>query len=52
MRKFGLIAAIGDFWARLGGTNEDTPAPAALPVAGSETARLLDNFEQRFAELS
>ena len=51
MRKFGLIAAIGDFWARLGGTNEDAPAPAASPVAGTETARLLDNFEQRFAEL-
>jgi hypothetical protein len=51
MRKFGLIAAIGDFWARLGGANEDSPAPAASPIAGSETARLLDNFEQRFAEL-
>jgi hypothetical protein len=51
MRKFGLIAAIGDLWARLGGTNEHSPAPAASPVAGSETARLLDNFEQRFAEL-
>ena len=51
MRKFGLIAAIGDFWARLGGTNEDAPAPATPPVAGTETARLLDNFEQRFAEL-
>src|SRR6202012_1979019 len=51
MRKFGLIAAIGDFWARLGGTSEDAPAPAAAPVAGTETARLLDNFEQRFAEL-
>jgi serine/threonine-protein kinase len=51
MRKFGLIAAIGDFWARLGGTSDDAPAPAASPLAGSETARLLDNFEQRFAEL-
>jgi hypothetical protein len=51
MRKFGLIAAIGDIWARLGGTSEDAPAPAASPVAGTETARLLDNFEQRFAEL-
>jgi hypothetical protein len=51
MRKFGLIAAIGDFWARLGGTSENAPAPASAPVAGTETARLLDNFEQRFAEL-
>ena len=51
MRKFGLIAAIGDFWARLGGTSEDAPSPVSAPVAGTETARLLDNFEQRFAEL-
>jgi hypothetical protein len=51
MRKFGLIAAIGDFWARLGGTSANAPGPAASPIAGSETARLLDNFEQRFAEL-
>jgi eukaryotic-like serine/threonine-protein kinase len=51
MRKLGLIAAIGDFWARLGGTSDDAPRPAATPVAGTETARLLDNFEQRFAEL-
>ena len=51
MRKFGLIAAIGDFWARLGGTSADAPGPAASPIPGTETARLLDNFEQRFAEL-
>jgi eukaryotic-like serine/threonine-protein kinase len=51
MRKFGLIAAIGDFWARLGGTSADAPGPAASPLAGAKTARLLDNFEQRFAEL-
>src|SRR5579862_7905764 len=51
MRKFGLIAAIGDFWARLGGTSANAPAPASAPVTGTETARLLDNFEQRFAEL-
>ena len=51
MRKFGLIAAIGDFWARLGGTSADAPGPAASPIAGLKTARLLDNFEQRFAEL-
>jgi serine/threonine-protein kinase len=51
MRKFGLIAAIGDFWARLGGTSEDAPSQAAAPGSGSDGARLLDNFEQRFAEL-
>jgi len=51
MRKFGLIAAIGDFWARLGGTSANAPDAAASPTPGSETARLLDNFEQRFAEL-
>jgi hypothetical protein len=51
MRKFGLISAIGDFWARLGGTSSNASGPAASPIAGSETARLLDNFEQRFAEL-
>jgi len=51
MRKFGLIAAIGDFWARLGGTGADAPSLTPSAVQGSETARLLDNFEQRFAEL-
>ncbi len=51
MRKFGLIAAIGDFWARLGGTSADAPGPAPSSIPGTETARLLDNFEQRFAEL-
>jgi serine/threonine-protein kinase len=55
MRKFGLISAIGDFWARLGGTSADapspTPSPIPIPIPGTETARLLDNFEQRFAEL-
>jgi serine/threonine-protein kinase len=51
MRKFGLIAAIGDFWARLGGTGADAPSLTPSSVQGSDTARLLDNFEQRFAEL-
>ncbi len=50
MRKFGLIAAIGDFWARLGGTSADAP-PAPASISTSDTGRLLDNFEQRFAEL-
>jgi serine/threonine-protein kinase len=51
MRKPGLIAAIGDFWARLGASSGDAPGPAAAPHAGTDMARLLDNFEQRFAEL-
>src|SRR5579871_930567 len=51
MRKFGLIAAIGDFWARLSGSPRETPLPKVSTVPGTETARLLDNFEQRFAEL-
>ena len=51
MRKFGLIAAIGDFWARLAGSSRETPLPKVSSVPGTETARLLDNFEQRFAEL-
>ncbi len=51
MRKFGLITAIGDFWARLSGSSRETPLPKVSTVPGTETARLLDNFEQRFAEL-
>jgi hypothetical protein len=51
MRKFGLIAAIGDFWTRLSGPSRDTPLPKVSSIPGTETARLLDNFEQRFAEL-
>ena len=50
MRKFGLIAAIGDIWSKVTGSETDAP-PKATPVAGTDTARLLDNFEQRFAEL-
>jgi serine/threonine-protein kinase len=50
-KKSGLIAAIGDFWARLGGTSADAPDPAPSSISTTETARLLDNFEQRFAEL-
>src|SRR5215475_10876878 len=51
MRKTGLIAAIGDFWARLSGGAAVTPPPKSSAVPGTDTARLLDNFEQRFAEL-
>jgi eukaryotic-like serine/threonine-protein kinase len=51
MRKFGLISAIGDFWTRLAGSSTETPRSKSTSVPGTETARLLDNFEQRFAEL-
>jgi hypothetical protein len=51
MRKIGLIAAIGDIWARLSGASRETPLPKVSSIPGTETARLLDNFEQRFAEL-
>lgn len=51
MRKLGLIAAIGDFWARLSGGSEAAPPPKSSSAPGTDTARLLDNFEQRFAEL-
>jgi eukaryotic-like serine/threonine-protein kinase len=51
MRKFGLISAIGDFWTRLAGSSTETPLSKSTSVPGTETARLLDNFEQRFAEL-
>ncbi len=37
-------------WARSTRVAPVVPAPAATPV-GTDTARLLDNFEQRFAEL-
>ncbi len=39
-------------FARLTGPGSAAPAPKIpQPVLGSDTARLLDNFEQRFAEL-
>jgi eukaryotic-like serine/threonine-protein kinase len=39
-------------WSRLTGPGAAAPAPKIpKPVLGSDTARLLDNFEQRFAEL-
>jgi len=38
-------------WSRWSPVSAVVPAPSAAPIAGSETARLLDNFEQRFAEL-
>jgi eukaryotic-like serine/threonine-protein kinase len=39
-------------WSRLSGPGASAPAPnIPKPVLGTDTARLLDNFEQRFAEL-
>jgi predicted Ser/Thr protein kinase len=38
-------------WRRFQPTPALAPMPRPQPPAGSETARLLDNFEQRFAEL-
>jgi hypothetical protein len=51
MRKFGLISALGDFWARFSGGSSESPSPKPSAITGSDTQRLLDNFEQRFAEL-
>ncbi len=39
------------FWARMGKSAPVVPMPAARTAVGTDTARLLDNFEQRFAEL-
>ena len=38
-------------WCRFAGSAAATPAPKIPRPVGTETARLLDNFEQRFAEL-
>src|SRR5258705_8914533 len=38
-------------WCRFGSSAAATPAPKSPRPVGTETARLLDNFEQRFAEL-
>ena len=38
-------------WSRWSTVSPVVPAPKAVPMPGSDTARLLDNFEQRFAEL-
>jgi serine/threonine-protein kinase len=47
-----LAAGSGLFlWSRWSAVSPVIAAPKSTPVAGSETARLLDNFEQRFAEL-
>src|SRR3984957_11120959 len=38
-------------WARMGRRTAAIPMPNAKTAVGTDTARLLDNFEQRFAEL-
>jgi hypothetical protein len=38
-------------WSRWSSESAVVPAPKASQVTGTDTARLLDNFEQRFAEL-
>jgi eukaryotic-like serine/threonine-protein kinase len=49
----GLLA-IGSamfLWARMGKSSPIVPMPNPKSAVGADTARLLDNFEQRFAEL-
>jgi predicted Ser/Thr protein kinase len=49
----GLMAAGSALfiWARMGRRAAAIPMPNAKTAVGTDTARLLDNFEQRFAEL-
>jgi hypothetical protein len=49
----GLLAggAALFIWARMGKSAPVVPMPNARTAVGTDTARLLDNFEQRFAEL-
>jgi eukaryotic-like serine/threonine-protein kinase len=49
----GLLAAGSALfiWARMGKSAAVVPMPNAKTAVGTDTARLLDNFEQRFAEL-
>ncbi len=51
----GFLALAGGsglvIWARNSSVAPVVPAPKTSSVPGTETARLLDNFEQRFAEL-
>jgi eukaryotic-like serine/threonine-protein kinase len=48
------LLAVGSalfIWARMGKSAPVIPMPNARTAVGTDTARLLDNFEQRFAEL-
>jgi hypothetical protein len=49
----GLLAAgsLLFFWSRMGKSVPVVPMPNTKSAVGTDTARLLDNFEQRFAEL-
>ncbi|HTD74432.1 MAG TPA: serine/threonine-protein kinase [Steroidobacteraceae bacterium] len=49
----GLLAAGSALflWSRMGKSAPAVPMPSPKTAVGSDTARLLDNFEQRFAEL-
>jgi predicted Ser/Thr protein kinase len=49
----GLLAAGSALflWSRMGKSAPVVPMPSAKTAVGTDTARLLDNFEQRFAEL-
>jgi eukaryotic-like serine/threonine-protein kinase len=49
----GLLAAGSALfiWARMGKSAPVVPMPNARTAVGTDTARLLDNYEQRFAEL-
>jgi eukaryotic-like serine/threonine-protein kinase len=49
----GLLAAGSALfiWARMGKSAPVVPMPSARTAVGTDTARLLDNYEQRFAEL-
>jgi eukaryotic-like serine/threonine-protein kinase len=49
----GLLAAGAALfiWARMAKSAPAIPMPNAKTAVGTDTARLLDNFEQRFAEL-
>jgi eukaryotic-like serine/threonine-protein kinase len=49
-----VLLAVGSalvLWSRWGKTVPAIPMPKVKSVVGTDTARLLDNFEQRFAEL-
>jgi eukaryotic-like serine/threonine-protein kinase len=53
MPGVGLLAAGSALfiWARMARSSTVIPMPNAKKAVGTDTARLLDNFEQRFAEL-
>ena len=48
----GLLAvgSVLFIWARMGKSTAVIPMPNAKTAVGTDTARLLDNFEQRFAD--